>query len=169
MSAAKTLILNSIQINQKIDRLAYQVYENNAEEDNIVIAGITGRGYILAKRIADRLRKISKIKVELVEVTVDKDNPLKQEIKLSTPVKNFKGKVVILVDDVLKSGKTLIYGLEPFLEIPLKRITTLVLVDRNHNRYPIKADLVGLSMATTLQEHISVELDKEGKEAVYLM
>jgi pyrimidine operon attenuation protein/uracil phosphoribosyltransferase len=169
MTSTKTLILNANQIQQKIDRIAYQIYENNFEEKEIIIAGISPKGFILAERLAENLKEIAKVKITLVEITVNKENPLQDEVKLSVKPKEFAGKVVILVDDVLNSGKTLIYGLAPFLHAHVKRITTAVLVDRNHNRYPIKADFVGLSLATTLQEHISVELLKKGKEAVYLM
>lgn len=169
MATRKTLILNAAQIQQKIDRIAYQIYEHNFDEKELIIAGIASRGFIIAKRIAQKLKQISDIKITLTEVVVNKDNPLDSTVKHGLTEKDFKGKAIILVDDVLKSGKTLIYGLEPFLKVPVKRITTVVLVDRNHNRYPIKADFVGLSLATTLQEHISVEVDKKGDEAVYLL
>ncbi len=168
MSATKTLILNAGQIQQKIDRMAWQIYENNFEEKEVIIAGIASRGFILAQRLAEKLKEITKIKVILAEITVNKDNPLEEEVKLSIEPDTFNGKVVIVVDDVLNSGKTLIYGMAPFLKMAVKRITTVILVDRNHNRYPIKADFVGISMATTLKEHISVELSEKGKEAVYL-
>lgn len=169
MTTAKTLILNADQIRQKIDRIAYQIYENNFEEKEIIMAGIAKKGYIFAQLLAEKLQEIAKLKVTLVEIALNKDNPLEEEVKLSITPKEFSGKVVILVDDVINSGKTLIYGLAPFLKVPVKRITTAVLVDRNHNRYPIKADFVGLSLATTLQEHISVDLSKKGKETVHLL
>lgn len=169
MTETKTLILNADQIRQKIDRIAYQIYENNFQEKEIIMAGIAPKGYILAQRLAEKVEEIAKIKITLVEIKVNKDNPVQEEVKLSITTKEYEGKVIILVDDVLNSGKTLIYGLAPFLNVPVKRITTAVLVDRNHNRYPIKADFVGLSLATTLLEHISVDLTKKGKEAVYLM
>jgi pyrimidine operon attenuation protein/uracil phosphoribosyltransferase len=164
---AKTLILTSKQIEQKINRIAYEIYENNPDEKEIIIAGIADNGFLLAKRIADVLKKISPIKNQLLEIKINKENPLSAEIKISLKEKDLKNKVIILVDDVLNSGKTLIFGAKPFLGAPVKRLTTVVLVDRGHNRYPIKADFVGLSLSTTLQEHISVEL-KKGKEAVYL-
>ena len=112
--------------------------------------------------------KISPIKTKLIEIKINKENPVAAEIKISLSEKELKNKVIILVDDVLNSGKTLIFGAKPFLTTPVKRLTTVVLVDRGHNRYPIKADFVGLSLSTTLQEHITVEIDKKGKEAVYL-
>ena len=164
----KTLILNSKQIEQKINRIAYEIYENNYGEKEIIIAGIADNGYLLAKRIADVLQKISSIKAQLIGIAFDKENPFTKEVKLELSDKQLKNKVVILVDDVLNSGKTLIFGAKLFLNAPVKRLTTAVLVDRGHNRYPIKADVVGLSMSTTLQEHITVELNKKGKEAAYL-
>ncbi len=163
----QTLILTGKQIEQKINRIAYEIYENNHTEKEIIIAGIVDNGYILAKRIAAVLQKISTIKIVLTEVVVNKENPAIQEIKIPLSDKELKNKVIVLVDDVLNSGKTLIFGAKPFLSNSVKRLTTVVLVDRGHNRYPIKADFVGLSLSTTLQEHISVVL-KKGEEAVYL-
>lgn len=164
---SKTLILNSKQIEQKINRIAYEIYENNPGEKEIIIAGISDNGYIFAKRLADVVQKISPIKATLIEIKIDKENPLAKEIKISLSDKELKNKVIILADDVLNSGKTLIFGAKPFLIAPVKRLTTVVLVDRGHNRYPIKADFVGLSLSTTLQEHITVDF-KKGKESVYL-
>jgi pyrimidine operon attenuation protein / uracil phosphoribosyltransferase len=165
---SKTLILNSKQIEQKINRIAYEIFENNYDEKDIVIAGIASNGYLLAKKIAGVLQTISKIKVQLIEIKLNKENPFSTDIKIKLTDKELKNKVIILVDDVLNSGKTLIFGAKLFLNSPVKRLTTAVLVDRGHNRYPIKADVVGLSLSTTLQEHITVELDKKGKESVYL-
>ena len=164
----KTLILNSKQIEQKINRIAYEIYENNYDEKEIVIAGISENGFILAKRISDVLKKISPIKNKLIEIKINKEDPLSAEIKITLSDRELKNKVIILVDDVLNSGKTLIFGAKPFLSASIKRLTTAILVDRGHNRYPIKADFVGLSLSTTLQEHITVELNKKGKETVYL-
>ncbi len=165
---AKTLILNSKQIEQKINRIAYEIYENNYDEKEIIVAGISENGYLLAKHISNVLQKISPIKTKLIEIKINKENPVASEIQISMSDKEMKNKVIILVDDVLNSGKTLIFGAKPFLSSPVKRLITAVLVDRGHNRYPIKADFVGLSLSTTLQEHISIELNKKGKEAAYL-
>lgn len=164
----RTLVLNSKQIQQKINRIAYEIYENNYDEKDIIIAGIAGNGYLLAKRIADVLKDISPIKINLIEIIIDKEDPISHKIEIAVSEKELKNKVIILVDDVLNSGKTMIFGAKPFLISPVKRLTTVVLVDRGHNRYPIKADFVGVSLSTTLQEHITVEIDKKGKEAVYL-
>ena len=156
----KTLVLNKQQLQQKIDRLAWQIYEQNYKEKEIIIAGIANRGVLIAKKIAKRLTEISDIKVNLATIKVDKDNPFYKDIEVDISEKDYKNKVLILVDDVLNSGKTLMYGAKYFLSVPLKKLSTIVLVDRNHNRFPIKADFVGLSLSTTLKEHISVELEK---------
>ena len=162
----KTLVLNKQQLQQKIDRLAWQIYEQNYKEKEIIIAGIANRGVLIAKKIAKKLTEISAIKVKLATIKVDKDNPFYKDIEVDITEKDYKNKVLILVDDVLNSGKTLMYGAKYFLSVPLKRLSTIVLVDRNHNRFPIKADFVGLSLSTTLKEHISVELEKNA--GVYL-
>ena len=162
----KTLVLNKQQLQQKLDRLAWQIYEQNYKEKDIIIAGIANRGVLIAKKIAKKLTEISAIKVKLATIKVDKDNPFYKEIEVDISEKDYKNKVLILVDDVLNSGKTLMYGAKYFLSVPLKKLSTIVLVDRNHNRFPIKADFVGLSLSTTLKEHISVELEKNA--GVYL-
>lgn len=169
MASKKTLILNDEQIDQKIDRIAYQIYEGNPDEKRLIIAGIMPNGFILAKRIAKALEAISPIKTQLVELNIDKDKPYGQPADKNLKGIDFKNSVVILVDDVLNSGKTLIFGVKCFLDAPIKSLRTAVLIDRNHSRYPIKADFVGLSLSTTLQEHVSVELGKKGQEAVYLL
>ena len=161
----KTLVLNKRQLAQKIDRLAWQIYEQNYKEKEIIIAGIANRGVLIAKRIAEKLAEISTVKLTLATIKLDKNNPY-NDIEVDINEKEYKDKVLILVDDVLNSGKTLMYGAKYFLSVPLKKLSIIVLVDRNHNRFPIKADFVGLSLSTTLKEHIAVELGKN--EGVYL-
>ncbi|MBL4658619.1 MAG: phosphoribosyltransferase [Flavobacteriales bacterium] len=163
----KTTVLTPKQIEQKVLRLAYQLYENNHEEKEIVIAGINGRGYLLAKWLTRILKEISPLTVSLGELKMDKDNPLSEPITFSIDEKDLKGKVVIVVDDVVNSGKTLIHGVKHFLSFPTKKLRTLVMVDRSHNTYPVRADFVGISLSTSLREHVSVELEK-GKATVYL-
>ena len=161
----KTLVLNKSQLAQKIDRLAWQIYEQNYKEKEIIIAGIANNGVLIAKRIAEKLAEITNVKLTLAIIKLDKVNPY-NDIEVDINEKEYKDKVLILVDDVLNSGKTLMYGAKYFLSVPLKKLSTIVLVDRNHNRFPIKADFVGLSLSTTLKEHISVELEEN--EGVYL-
>jgi len=169
MATSKTLILNNRQVQQRIDRIAYQIYENNYQEKEIILAGIHKNGYVLAKRIAEKVLEISPIKVKLAEVTINKKEPLLEKIKINLPERELKGNVVIVVDDVLESGRTMMYGIDPFLKYSVKRLSTVVLVDRDHHSYPVKADFVGISLATTMQEHISVELNGGKNDAVYLL
>ena len=163
----KSKILNINEINQKLKRLAWQVYEKNSSEKEIIVVGISERGLILAKELADHIHKISNIKTNISHLELDKDNPYNKEVSFNLKEKEYTNKVVILVDDVLNSGKTLMFATKHFLTTRLISLSVLVLVDRNHNRYPIKADYVGLSLATTLQEYINVEL-KGADKGVYL-
>ena len=139
--------------------------EKNHQESHIVIAGISPKGSILAQRLSKHLSDISSISVEVIEVKLDKVNPLSSSVQVSAH-SELNNKVIVLVDDVLNSGKTLMYGAQYFLNQPIKKLMTAILIDRNYKNYPIKADVVGLSLATTLQEHVNVDLGK--KEAVYL-
>ena len=161
-----TQILNHTDIQHKIRRIAYQIYENHLDEEEIVLAGINGNGFVLAEKLAEALAAICSLKVTLCKVVMDKKNPL-QGITTTVAAEHYTHKAVIVVDDVLNSGLTLIYGVKHFLEVPLKKLTTAVLVNRNHKRYPIKADFKGISLSTSLQEHISVVFE-EGNYSVNL-
>ena len=158
----KTIILNNEQIQHKTKRIAYQIYESNINEKQVILAGIKENGYIFAKKIKQALEKISPIEVVLCEVVINKKKPL-EAVTTSLTTSDYKNKSLILVDDVLNSGTTLIYAAKLFLEVPLKRFKTVVLVNRNHKKYPIKADFKGISLSTSMQEHICVEF--EGKQA----
>lgn len=155
----QTEILSATQIEQKVRRMAWQIQEHCYPEKEIILAGIIDRGLELAQRIKTELESLSDMQITLCTVEVNKENPLQSPATVSVEVKNFEDKTIVLVDDVLNSGKTLIYGARYFLQAPVKKLLTAVLVDRNHNRYPIKADLVGMSLSTTLQEHVHVDLD----------
>lgn len=168
MSEKKVKILEQLQIDQKINRIAYQIYEDNCDEKEVIIVGIADRGYVLAELIAKKLKEISDLEVRLAEMKINKENPADGNIEFSLTEKDFKNKVILLIDDVLNSGKTLIYCAKYFLTVPLKKLSTAVLVDRKHRRFPIRADYVGLSLATTMHDHISVEFSTKGKSAVYL-
>ena len=167
MIAENNIILDNTQINQKIKRIAYQIYESNSSEKEVIIAGIVGNGFIFSKKIAKVLEEISTITVTLCEVIINKKNPL-QPITTSISVNDYKNKPLVLVDDVLNSGTTLIYGIKHFLEVPLKRFKTAVLVNRNHKKYPVKADFKGISLSTSIKEHVEVVFDKKNSKA-YLM
>ena len=167
MTTINNIILDNTQIHQKITRIAYQIYESNSSEKEIIIAGIAKNGYVFAEKLAEVVSKISTLKVILCEVQINKKNPI-EEVKTSLTSEEYKNKSLVLVDDVLNSGTTLIYGIKHFLDVPLKRFKTAVLVNRNHKKYPVKADFKGISLSTSIQEHVVVEFNK--KETIaYLM
>ncbi|MDY0779589.1 phosphoribosyltransferase domain-containing protein [Tenacibaculum sp. IB213877] len=167
MTTINNIILDTTQVNHKIRRIAYQIYETNPKEKEVVIAGIADNGYIFAEKLAEKVNEISDIKIVLCKVFIDKKNPLK-EITTSIPSNEYKNKSLVLVDDVLNSGTTLIYGIKHFLEVPLKRFKTAVLVNRNHKKYPVKADFKGISLSTSIKEHVVVEFKKD-ETIAYLM
>ena len=154
---SRTLLLNAHQIRQRINRLAWQVYEDNYETKEIVVVGILQSGNEVALLLADALRTISPLRITQATLKVDKHSQVAGDFELSVTPEELEGKVVILVDDVLNSGKTLLYAMRPFLFIDLQKVRTVVLVDRNHRRYPVSADYAGMTLATTLKEHITVE------------
>ncbi len=161
-------ILSQRQINQKINRLAHQVLENCFEEKKIFIGGIAGNGIILANRIADVLKSNSNIEIQLFEIKINKDEPWDGQTTLTAGKEDLKNGYIILIDDVLNSGKTMQYALMEILQFPTKAIKTVALVDRMHRRFPIKANFVGLQLSTTLKEHVKVILNNK-EEKAYLV
>lgn len=155
----KNLILSHTQITHIIKRIAYQIYENNVDEKEIILAGISPNGFIFSKKIITVLKSISDLTVIHCEVKLNPNNPL--IVETSIPSTNYINKSIILVDDVLNSGKTLIYGVKHFLNTPLKKLKTVVLVNRNHKKFPVKVDIKGLSLSTSLNEHIEVSFKKK--------
>jgi pyrimidine operon attenuation protein/uracil phosphoribosyltransferase len=158
-------ILTHDEIQHKTRRIAYQIYETFVGEKTVVIAGISKNGYIFATRIADMLESISPLEVLRCEVFIDKQNP-SAPISTSIAADAYRNKGLVLVDDVLHSGTTLVYAVRHFLEVPLKKFKTAVLVDRNHKMYPVKADFKGISLSTSLMEHVDVVFDKKGDRAL---
>jgi pyrimidine operon attenuation protein/uracil phosphoribosyltransferase len=160
----KNIILDHQEIEHKIKRIAYQIYETFSEEEEIVIAGITKNGYQFAEKIRAVLQSISPLKVALCEVKIDKENPF-SIITTSLTKEQYANKGLVLVDDVLNSGTTLVYGVKHFLEVPLKKFKTAVLVDRNHKKYPVKADFKGISLSTSSKEHVHVVFENNNNHA----
>jgi pyrimidine operon attenuation protein/uracil phosphoribosyltransferase len=150
---------------KKLQRIAYEILENNMDEERIILAGIPENGVVIAKTIQKILSDISSLKTELITISLDKRQP--KEITLSKKM-DFNDQVVIIVDDVVNSGKTLMYSVKPFLDFQAKKIQTLVLVERSHNNFPVQPDYVGLSLSTTLQEHIFVEVENDEITGAYL-
>jgi pyrimidine operon attenuation protein/uracil phosphoribosyltransferase len=153
---AKNYILDKETAMKKLRRMAYEIIENNIDENEIILAGIHDSGSVIAKNIQEILMEISQFKTEMITISFDKKQP--REISLSKKI-NFNDKVILLIDDVSNSGKTMLYALKPFLDFHPKKIQTLILVERTHKAFPIKPDYVGLSLATTIQEHIYVEVE----------
>ena len=165
MSKERNLILTEEQIVQKIKRMAYQICERNLKEKSIVVVGIYPQGYHLAELLNNELKEVAPFEVILAKLELDKEKPLSGEIKLDIPEDQLDHKAIVLVDDVLNTGKTMAYSLKPFLNRNLKKLETAVLVNRSHKRFPISANYQGIELATTLSEHILVVLESKMKFA----
>src|SRR3990170_242443 len=161
MVADKTLILDARQVQQKIKRMAYEIFEHNFKEKIVVIAGIDGQGYILAKLLANEIESISPLEIKLVKVSLDKLVPQQSEVILDCDLKELKKRCIVLVDDVLNTGRTFAYGMTPFLTIEVKKIETAVLVNRSHTLFPINPQYTGYELATTIKDHVEVKLGNE--------
>ena len=166
MPNSRTRILSHDQIEKKIQRIAHHIHENHYRRKEIHVIGLATRGFGVAKRLAKILESISDIKIHVHQLILDKDDPLR-EPQFSGEVKELKGKVVVLVDDVVNSGKTLIYASRFILDNSPDTLATAALVDRIHRKFPIRTDYVGLSLSTNLKQHVSVELGNK-KDAAYL-
>lgn len=156
--------MDEATIRRKVERIAWEIYERHIQEEVIYVVGINGTGYVLAEWIVQSLTQINAPKTVLLKLEIDKKNPHSPK-SISGGNSDFNQKAVVVVDDVLNSGSTLIYAIQHILEQEVKRCTTAVLIDRNHKRFPIKADVKGLSLSTSLQEHIEVDLESESPAA----
>ncbi|MEM6297307.1 MAG: phosphoribosyltransferase family protein [Bacteroidota bacterium] len=157
----KQQLLNHQEIKQKVLRMAYEIYEQNFEAEKLYLIGVRDTGYILAELLCEELRKIVPFPVELRAISLDKQRPTQSRVNLEGELDEFKNQRLVLVDDVLNTGRTLAYSFKPFLEIPIQRLQTAVLVNREHHSFPIAADFSGYELSTTLQEHIEVKLEGE--------
>ncbi|MBC7826346.1 MAG: phosphoribosyltransferase [Chitinophagaceae bacterium] len=153
---SKNYILHQSTASRKLQRMAYEIVENNLDEQELLLVGIRDNGSIIAENIQQLLHQISSIRSELIYLSLDKRMP--GEIHLSRQI-DFSNKVIIVIDDVANSGKTMLYALRPFLAFHPKKIQTLVMVERTHKAFPVNSDYVGISVSTTLQEHIYVEVE----------
>ena len=167
MTKESNLILSKNEIFQKLKRVAYEIYENNYLEKKLILAGIPDTGYKIAEILIRELKEISPQELHLIKVNINKQDPANSEISLDCDIKLLKKAPLILVDDVLNTGRTFLYSLKPILEADVKKVQTAVLVYRGHSLFPISSDFTGYELSTTLNEHIEVVLDK-GKEGVYL-
>ena len=161
----RNYILDKSTAYKKLERMAYEIVEENMDEKEIILAGIRVSGSVVAKTVQSLLAKISSIKTELITLDLDKKKPV--EVKLSKSL-DFNDRVIIVIDDVANSGRTMLYAIKPFLQFHPKKIQTLALVERTHKAFPINTDFTGLSVATTLQEHIYVEVEGDEVVGVYM-
>ena len=166
MTSQKNLVLEDSQVRHKIRRMAFEIYENNFEEKAIVLAGIEGQGYSLAQLLEKELKSVSRLQVSTTKVIIDKAAPEESEVTLSVDADQLEKKTIIIVDDVLNTGRTLAYAMKPFLCIEVKKIEVAVLVNRSHPLFPIQPSYTGYELSTTLTDHVEVVLGK--KTGVYL-
>jgi pyrimidine operon attenuation protein/uracil phosphoribosyltransferase len=163
----KKKILTNSQIKRKIKRISLQIIESNIEEKEVVLAGIEQNGFLIAKELNKMITELSNLNIKLCSLKIDKKNPL-NNISTSLNSSEYKNKSIVVVDDVLNSGSTLMYAVKHFLDTELRQLKTAVLVDRNHKKFPIKADFKGVSLSTSIQNHVKVQFDKNSIEAFLL-
>ncbi len=154
MGTEKKYILNAAVAEKKLRRMALEIAERNYSESQMVLIGIKDHGTVIAKKICQFLKENFKGEVTVMELGIDKKHPA--AISLSNEI-NFNDKVIVLIDDVANSGRTMLYALKPLLLQYPKKIQTLALVERTHKTFPVSVDYVGYSVSTTLNEHIYVE------------
>ena len=165
MKKKQVLILDQERISYKLRRMAYEIWERNSDEKEIVLMGIEKGGKILADNLSAILKEISPLKIKTLSLNINKKNPINHAVEIE---QNLNGKTVVLCDDVINSGKTVIYSLHSLLSYDLKKMMVAVLVDRKHKSFPISSDIVGHTVATTIQDHIEVETKGKKITGVYL-
>lgn len=162
----KKYILNQESANQKLHRMALELAENLSGSDAaLILVGVKDSGLVIAHKIAGLVRPYIKNEIKIISVTLNKDMP--KEVILSENI-NLNDLNVVLIDDVANSGKTLLYGLKPFLDYYPRTVQTMVMVERMHKLYPVKPDYVGLSVATTLEDHIQLEIANDEVVGAYI-
>ncbi|MFT4567237.1 MAG: pyrimidine operon attenuation protein/uracil phosphoribosyltransferase [Saprospiraceae bacterium] len=163
-------ILNNRQINQKVIRLAYEIIEHNSQEKKIYLAGINNNGYAFAKLLLEQIQSVPgcPLTAELIQIHLDPAKPTLSDITIDMPSGSLKNKNVIVVDDVANTGRTIFYAFTPFMPLLLKKLQVAVLVDRKHKNFPINVDYVGLTLATTIEDHIEVNLTQKDTYSVKL-
>lgn len=161
-------VLDDRKIRQKIRRLAIEILEHNCDEQELIFAGINNRGMAFARLLHAELKNISKLDLSLTQIRLNPADPLASEIKLDMPVASLRDKVIIVVDDVANTGRTIFYACKPLLDTLPKKIEVAVMVDRTHKSFPVKVDYFGISLATTLLQDIDVQITDSQAFGVYL-
>ncbi|MDX1905854.1 MAG: phosphoribosyltransferase family protein [Bacteroidia bacterium] len=163
MAAAKVKILDTWDIQARLMRMAYEIYEAYFLETELVVIGIDTRGGMLARHLADNLQKISPLHIVRVDCRLDPEPDGTLGIDIGADVELLRGKNLIVVDDVMYTGRTLMNVLAILLHTGPRSIRTAILIDRGHRLMPVHPDVVGIELATTLQQHVSVEIDPDGE------
>ena len=165
-SSTKILIMENEEILSRLHRMAFEIYERNYHHQVLHVIGVNERGSYLASKILEYLQKVSPLEFVYSQAQVDKhSDPISYGIQLEMDPAELKGKDVIIVDDVLYTGRTLLNVVAILLQAGPSTIQTAILVDRGHRSLPISPDFVGVELATTLQQHVSVEIDREQEVA----
>lgn len=165
----KKVILNAEQVELKIQRLSNEIAERYYGVKTVYVFGIEGRGYKLADRILKQTQALTKTEIILSKISINKENPINSVKIDDNVIQNIKGKDILLIDDVLNSGKTLFYALQPFVNIPLNSLRVLVLVNRSHQHFPVYPDFVGITLSTTYQNHIEAVINTKRESCVFLV
>jgi pyrimidine operon attenuation protein / uracil phosphoribosyltransferase len=161
-------ILDDKQIRHKLKRLTIEILENNIEESEIILAGINNNGVAMAQLLMNELVGKTTIPITITRIKLNPASPIDNPIVLEMPLENVKNKAIIVVDDVANTGRTIYYALKPLMDSLPRKVEVAVLVDRKHKSYPIQADYVGLSLATTLKENIDVQIRDVDEFSVFL-
>jgi len=161
-------ILDNKQVDQKLERLGYQILENNIDEKEIIFLGINNNGLRFARYLQEAFSKISDKETRLGNIQLNPAQPTSEDIRVNIELSSLKKSPIIIVDDVANTGRTIFYAIKPLLDILPKKVEAAVLIDRKHKLFPIKVDYVGLSLATTLKENIKVELGRKTQKAVFM-
>lgn len=164
----RTLILNSSDIARRIQRIAFEIMEQNYDEPEIILAGIRQKGFVFAQRLEQHISATGRFKVVLSDIQLQKRKPAQSQILMGIDPSFINNKTVVVCDDVANTGQTLLYAMRPFLGFSPKKIQVAVLVDRKHKAFPVSTDFVGVSLSTTMHQHITVEIGTGIEEAVYL-
>ena len=168
------VVLDSGDITRALTRISHEILERNKGADGLVLLGIPTRGVHLARRIAGHMSRVegAEVPVGSVDVTMYRDDlrmrPARTLLPTEIPAGGIDGKVVVLVDDVLYSGRTIRAALDALNDIGRPQAVRLaVLVDRGHRELPIRADFVGKNLPTSLAEKVAVRLEEhDGTDGV---
>lgn len=165
----KKILLNAEQVELKIQRLSYEIAERYHNTKTLYVFGIEGQGYKLAERIIKELQTLTNAEITLNKIIINKQNPIGSVKTDNAIIQTIKNKDILLIDDVLNSGKTLFYAMQAFINIPIQSLRVLVLVNRSHQRFPVYPDFVGMTLSTTYQNHIEAMINSKKESVVFLL